>query len=492
MKRLNLLAFDFGASSGRAISGSYDGTRLSLETIHHFPNGPVALAGHLYWDVLRFVSEMREGIRKAVHQPGGGPAAIGIDTWGVDFGLLDAQGELLGNPYHYRDSRTEGMPAEAFRRMPKEAIFSLTGVAFQPFNTLFQLLAMRVQKPQVLDRATTLLMMPDLLAYFLTGVSGTEYTDASTTQLLDARTRVWSKELLRVMDLPESIFGPIHEPGKVRGPVSDVTVAETGCGHIPVIAVAGHDTASAVAAVPLPGPRSAYLSSGTWSLLGVEVPSPMLDHQVMDWKFTNEGGVGGSYRLLRNVMGLWILQECMREWDAAGKGTSYEAIITAAGQASPLVACIDPDAKQFYAPGAMECRIAAYCSATGQPVPEGQGAMARCILESLALKYRWAVERLERLVGFTIHELVIVGGGARNTLLNQWTANALHRPVIAGPSEATAVGNLLVQLGVLGEVGSVSDMRRMVNASFPGTLYSPGESTQWDEAYERFCRVTGN
>jgi sugar (pentulose or hexulose) kinase len=492
MKPLNLLAFDFGASSGRAISGSFDGTRLFLQTVHHFPNGPVASAGHLYWDVLRFVTEMHEGIRKAAHQPGGGPAAMGIDTWGVDFGLLDAQGELLGNPYHYRDRRTEGMPAEAFRRMPKEAIFSLTGVAFQPFNTLFQLLAMRVQKPQVLDRAATLLMMPDLLAYFLTGVRGTEYTDASTTQLLDARTRDWSKELLRVMDLPGSIFGPIHEPGMVRGLVNDVTVAETGCGHIPVVAVAGHDTASAVAAVPLPGPRSAYLSSGTWSLLGVEVPSPMLDHQVMEWKFTNEGGVGGTYRFLRNVMGLWILQECMREWDAAGKGMSYEAIIGAAAGAPSHFACIDPDAGQFYAPGAMEHRIVAYCRASNQRVPEGQGAMARCILESLALKYRWAVERLELLVGFTIHELVIVGGGARNALLNQWTANALHRPVIAGPSEATAVGNLLVQLGVLGEVGSVSDMRKVVNDSFPGTLYSPGESAQWDEAYRRFCRVTGN
>jgi rhamnulokinase len=489
MNGRDLLAFDFGASSGRAIRGSFDGTRLVCTTEHQFPNGPVEFQGHLYWDYLRFLVEIEEGIRRAVRSAGGPVSSIGIDTWGVDFGLLDRQGDLLGNPYHYRDRRTEGMFEEACARIPKEEIFRTTGIAFQPFNTLFQLLAMKLQKPEVLDKAGTLLMMPDLLAYALTGERGTEYTDASTSQLLDASARTWSKTILQAMGFPGEIFTPISAPGTVRGTLRGSMAEETGTGPVPVIAVAGHDTASAVVAVPLSGPRSAYLSSGTWSLLGLETETPCVDAASMQANLTNEGGFGGRIRLLRNVMGLWMVQECKREWEAAGDTVSYDDLVRKAEQSAAHVSFVDPDAHVFYAPGPMEQRIREFCRASGQKVPDGQGAIVRCIYESLALKYRWAVEQLERVTGSHVDELVIVGGGARNMLLNQLTANALKRPVVAGPSEATAIGNLLVQLHALGEAHGLAEMREIVRASFPVTRIEAKDGAAWDGAYERFLRL---
>lgn len=489
MNTLHLLAFDFGASSGRAIRGMFDGSRLSSTTVHQFPNGPVEMQGHLYWDFLRFLVEIEEGMRRAGRDGDGPPASIGIDTWGVDFGLLDRNGDLLGNPYHYRDTRTEGMFEAAFARLSREEIFRMTGVAFQPFNTLFQLLAMRLRNPSVLDQAGTLLMMPDLMAYALTGERGTEYTDASTTQLLDAGSRSWSDALLKAMDLPRSIFTGISEPGTVRGTLREQVAAAAGVSRIPVIAVATHDTASAVVAVPLSGRRSAYLSSGTWSLLGIETATPLVDPAAMEANLTNEGGFGGRIRLLRNVMGLWMVQECKREWDAAGTPAEYDELVRDAARSAPLVSFVDPDARVFYAPGPMEQRIREFCRQTGQTVPDSRGAVVRCVYESLALKYRWAVEHLEHVTGTGIDELVIVGGGARNTLLNQLTANALQRPVVAGPSEATAVGNLLVQLHALGEIGGLDEMREVVRASFPATHYEPVDGAAWDAAYARFRQV---
>jgi rhamnulokinase len=489
MNALDLLAFDFGASSGRAIRGTYDGTRLQCTTVHQFPNGPVELQGHLYWDLLRFLLEIEEGIRRATKSSGGATASIGIDTWGVDFGLLDRNGDLLGNPYHYRDRRTDGMFEEAFARIPREDLFRKTGVAFQPFNTLFQLLAMRLQKPAVLEQAGTLLMMPDLLAYALTGERGTEYTDASTSQLLDASSRTWSDEILKAMGIPREIFTPISAPGTTRGTLRESIAAGTGAGRIPVIAVAGHDTASAVVAVPLSGPGSAYLSSGTWSLLGVETLTPCVDEASMMANLTNEGGFGNRIRLLRNVMGLWMVQECKREWDAAGGIAGFDDLVHRAGQSAPFVSFVDPDARVFYAPGPMEQRIREFCRTTGQKVPDGQGAVVRCVYESLALKYRWAVEHLEAVTHSRVDELVIVGGGARNVLLNQLTANALKRPVVAGPSEATAIGNLLVQLHALGEAGGLDELREIVRVSFPTTRYEPEDPGAWDGAYERFLRL---
>lgn len=491
MSALNLLAFDFGASSGRAIRGSYDGSRLQCATVHQFPNGPVELHGHLYWDFLRFLVEIEEGIRRASKSSGEAVASIGIDTWGVDYGLLDRNGDLMGNPYHYRDRRTEGMFEEAFSRIPKKDLFRKTGVAFQPFNTLFQLLAMRMQKPEMLDRAGTLLMMPDLMAYALTGERGTEYTDASTSQLLDVSARTWSDEILKAMGIPREIFTPISSPGTIRGTLRESVAAASGAGRIPVIAVAGHDTASAVVAVPLSGTGSAYLSSGTWSLLGVETLTPCVDEASMLANLTNEGGFGNRIRLLRNVMGLWMVQECKREWDAAGgSGTAgFDELVHRAAQSTPLASFVDPDAQVFYAPGPMEERIREFCRATGQKVPDGQGPVVRCAYESLALKYRWAVERLETVTHARVDELVIVGGGARNVLLNQLTANALKRPVVAGPSEATAIGNLLVQLHALGEVGGIDELREIVRVSFPTTRYEPEDPGAWDGAYERFLHL---
>jgi rhamnulokinase len=480
---MHILAFDFGASSGRAILGRFDGDRLHITTVHQFPNGPVHCAGRMHWDVLRFLTEIQEGIRKAVRTANEPIASIGIDTWGVDFGLLDSRGELLGNPYHYRDARTEGMFAEAFKRMPREDIFSHTGVAFQPFNTLYQLLATRLSAPWILEKARHLLMMPDLLSYFLTGEIGTEYTDASTTQMLDARTRQWSSPLLKAMDLPGHLFGSPAAPGTIRGMLSRTLAADLGIDPIPVVAVAAHDTASAVVAAPLVGQSSAYLSSGTWSLLGVETTEPKLEGKVLEWNFTNEGGAEGTYRLLNNVMGLWIVQECKRVWDEAQPGLTYDMLVQEAGSSVPFGAFIDPDAHLFYAPGEMESRIKKFCADSGQQPPASRGAVVRTVFESLAMKYRYVVDRLEQVNGRKVTELCIVGGGARNSFLNQCTANALGVPVTAGPFEATAVGNLLMQLRALHAVLSASEMRDLAKRSFERTTFDPVEPSRWDEAY---------
>jgi rhamnulokinase len=486
---MHILAFDFGASSGRAILGRFDGRRLHISTVHQFSNGPVYCAGRMHWDVLRFLAEIQEGIRKAMHEANGPIASMGIDSWGVDFGLLDSRGELLGNPYHYRDSRTEGMFAEAFKRMPREQIFAHTGVAFQPFNTLYQLLATRIGAPWVLDRAAHLLMMPDLLAYLLTGEIGTEYTDASTTQMLDASLRTWSRPLLQAMDFPGHLFGVPTAPGTVRGMLSRALATDLGIDPIPVIAVAGHDTASAVVATPLANASSAYLSSGTWSLLGTEISAPKLGKDVLGWNFTNEGGANGTYRLLNNVMGLWILQECKRAWDDVHPGLTYDALVHEAETSAPFSACIDPDAHLFYAPGEMESRIRSFCANSGQVPPASRGVIVRTVFESLAMKYKYVVERLERIRGERVTDLCIVGGGARNSFLNQCTANALGVPVTAGPFEATAVGNLLMQLHALKEVGDAAEMRTLVEQSFSRTSFEPVEPVRWEEAYRHWERL---
>jgi rhamnulokinase len=489
MSKRTLLAFDFGASSGRAIRGVFNGSTLTMETVHQFPNGAVSAMDHLYWDILRFFEELREGIRRSTQNSPGPLSGIGIDTWGVDYGLLDKDGDLLGVPYHYRDRRTEGMFEEAFRRMPREEIFAHTGLAFQPFNTLFQLLAMRVTKPELLDKARTLLLMPDLLSYYLTGVMATEYTDASTTQLLNVHSRTWDENLLARMGFPRGIFTEIQSPGTIRGVLHGSIAAETGVTPCPVISVTSHDTASAVLAVPLPDQHYAYLSSGTWSLLGVERREPALNDNALRWNFTNEGGFDGTIRILRNVMGLWIIQECKREWDGEGSPATFEEL-TREAERSPGMNCfVDPDDPSFYPPGPMVQRVQAYCERTHQPVPRVRGEIVRCVLESLALKYRWVVEHLEQVVGYRVQGLYIVGGGVRNTLLNKLTANALKRPVWGGPPEATGMGNLLVQLHALGEVHGLTQMRALVRASNPPVLYEPFNEEAWDHAYERFERL---
>jgi len=492
MTALKMIAFDYGASSGRGILGRFDGEKLTLSELHRFPNDPVEIGEHLYWDVLRLFWEMQQALIKFANQESGPLSSIGIDTWGVDYGLLDRQGDLLGNPYHYRDSRTDEVIEEAFKRMPRKAIFEKTGIAFQKFNTLFQLLAMVVQKRDIMDKADTLLFMPDLLAYFLTGEKSTEFTEASTGQLLDAKTGKWCSELLKAMDIPESIFTDIQQPGSLRGKVKASLGEKLGIGEVPVVAVATHDTGSAVAAVPVLEGSYAYLSSGTWSLMGVEVDKPVINDMTYEWNYTNEGGVAGTYRLLKNIMGLWIIQECKREWDRRGENYGYSELADMAAKESPFIAFIDPDDDMFYAPGQMPEKIQQYCKQTNQNVPQTKGEILRCVFDSLAMKYRWSMEKLETITGKTLDALHIVGGGSQNKLLNQLTANAIKKPVVCGPVEATAIGNLMVQAMALGEVANLSEIRQVVKNSFPTEDYEPKESNMWDEAYGRFIKVIEN
>ncbi len=489
MKPLHMLAFDFGASSGRGILGKFDGEKLDIEVIHQFPNGPVEVNGHYYWDILRLLTDMKHGIVKCAEKSGQSLSSIGIDTWGVDYGLLDSSGQLLGNPYHYRDSRTQGVYEETFKRVSKERIFEITGIAFMPFNTIAQLMAMRLQQPDVLDTAHTMLLMPDLLSYFLTGEKASEYTEASTGQLIDARARTWSKELIKALDLPERIFTRIQEPGTIRGNVLKGLGEELRIGSVPVVAVASHDTGSAVAAVPASKNRFAYLSSGTWSLFGTEVTTPVINEKTLQRNFTNEGGVAGTYRLLRNVMGLWIIQECKRIWDGEGQSHGFGELVDMAEKSKPFLALINPDDETFYTPGNMPKRIQEFCQKTGQAIPQTKGEIVRVVLESLALKYRWTMEGLEEIAGHPMDVLHIVGGGSKNNLLNQFTANAIRKQVVCGPTEATAIGNLMVQAQALGQVKNLVEIRQVVRNSFPVATFEPKDTAAWDDAYGKFLKI---
>jgi rhamnulokinase len=484
----NLLAFDLGAESGRAILGRFDGDRLALDVLHRFPNGPVRVLDALHWDALRLFEEQKNGLRAAAKA---GPlAGVGLDTWGVDFALLGRGDVLLGNPRHYRDPHTETILDWAFARVPKEEIFHQTGIQFMRFNSLFQLLALRRDGSPLLDHAKQLLFMPDLFHFWLTGVKGNEVTDASTSQFYDPVARSWAAPLLDRFGLPRHVLGPLVQPGTQLGPLRPSVAAEVGLGPVPVIAPATHDTAAAVAAVPAEGGADwCYLSSGTWSLMGVETPLPIIDERTLAFNFTNEAGVGGTTRLLKNIMGLWLVQECRRTWERAGQTYTYDELARLAGQAPPLASLVDPDHGSFILPPSMPEALAAYCTRTGQPAPQEPGAVIRCALESLALKYRWVLERLEELLGHRIATIHIVGGGSQNALLNQLTADACNRAVVAGPVEATALGNLLVQALGLGLVGSLAEARAVVRKSFPVQRHEPKEPGRWAEAYGRFLKL---
>ena len=491
------LALDLGAESGRGLVGHFDGQHLTIEEAHRFPNGPVQMLDTLYWDLPRLFAEIKTAIVKgAAHiQRLDG---IGIDTWGVDFGLIGHGSTLLGNPVHYRDARTNGMLDKAFMHISRERIYEITGLQFLPFNTVYQLLALSQSQSPLLKMAETLLMMPDLLGWLLTGHRAGEQTNASTTQLLDPRTGTWSQELCEALGLPSGILPKLLEPGSVLGELEPAVVSEIGLAQpVTVYVPATHDTASAVVAVPArtthsssnSAPDWCYLSSGTWSLLGVEVPRPVINAETMKYNFTNEGGVAGTTRLLKNIMGLWLVQECRRTWARAGRELSYEEIIAQAQVAPPFATLVDPDDTSFLAPGDMPARLVAYCARTAQAPPVNEGAMVRCCLESLALKYRWAIERLETILGTSIQTIHVVGGGAKNTLLCQFTADACNRPVHAGPVEATAIGNILMQAFARRQLGSIVDLREVVARSFPVTVYEPGNLRAWNDAYERFARL---
>ncbi len=492
----NFLAIDLGAESGRAILAALDGApsgaHLSLIEIHRFANNPVRLPDGLHWDILRLWSEIKTALSMAVHKHDVQLGGMGIDTWGVDFGLLDRTGALIGNPFHYRDSRTDGMIDEALRRMPREQIFDLTGIQFMQLNTLYQLLSLVVQQSPALPMAETFLTTPDLLNYWLSGRRVCEFTMATTTQCYDPRRRAWSKPLLEALGIPTHIFPDVVQPGTVLGDVQPELAEEIGCGRVPVIAPACHDTGSAVAAVPADNRNFAWISSGTWSIMGAETSDPIVNAQSLKYNFTNEGGVNGTWRFSKNIMGLWPVQECRRVWARAGEELSYDELTRLAAEAAPFTSVVDVDHDDFLKPGDMPARIRAYCQRTQQPAPESKGAIVRCVLESLALKYRWVLDRLEAMLEYRLDPIHIIGGGAQNWLLNQFTADATHRAVVTGPIEATAIGNVLMQAIALGHLKSLAAARAVVRHSFKPESYEPQPSQHWDEAYQKLCELMGS
>jgi len=488
-QQLDFLAFDLGAESGRAMLGQFDGERLQLSEVHRFPNGPVRLPDGLHWDVLRLWTEIKRGLARAVRERGADLASVGLDTWGVDFGLLDRDGALVSNPYHYRDGRTDGMLEEAFRRVPRQEIFEQTGIQFMQLNSLYQLLAMVVGRSPALDVAATFLTMPDLFNYWLTGRKVCEFSIATTTQCYDPRRGDWAIPLLEKMGIPPHIFPEIVPSGTVLGELSPSVAEEMGLGSLPVIAPACHDTGCAVAAVPAEGSDFVYISSGTWSLMGAELPEPVINEPSLAFNLTNEGGVGGTFRFLKNITGLWLIQECRRTWARAasltGEELSYDDLTHMAAQADPLQSVVDPDYGEFLKPGDIPARMRAFCQMTEQPVPQSKGAVVRCALESLALKYRWVLERLEKILGRRLEPIHIVGGGTQNELLNQFAADATGRQVMTGPIEATAAGNVIAQMMALGQLASLAEGREVVRNSFNVVTYEPTGEAGWEEAYGR-------
>jgi rhamnulokinase len=485
----SVLAIDLGASSGRAILGRLTDRRIETEEIHRFSNDPVLVGERLHWDILRLYHEIKQGLLKA-KLGGGEPESLGIDSWAVDFGFIGADGGLLGNPYHYRDRATDGMMEKLLAKIPAEEVFARTGIQFLPFNSIYQLYALKKARSPLLRPASRFLMIPDLLRYFLTGEKYNEFTNATTTQLYNPVKANWDAELLRKLELPNSWFGDVLQPGSPAGSLRSSVQEELGVGGIPVYAVAEHDTGSAVAAVPAFDRSFAYLSCGTWSLLGTELDQPVINETAHKLNFTNEGGVFGTYRLLKNIMGLWILQECRREWERAGVSYSFPELVRMAEEAKPFAALIEPDDVLFLHPGDMSSRIRQYCESSGQRPPEEPGAIVRCILESLALKYRYVLAWTEKLSGRHFQGLHMVGGGIHNTLLCQWTANAVGKPVWAGPAEGSAIGNLAVQWIARREFTNIWEARRVIGESFPVTSYEPRHAEVWDDAYGRFLKIT--
>jgi rhamnulokinase len=469
---IHVLAVDLGAESGRIIRVSFDGTQLSQEELHRFPNTPVCIRDTLYWDVLRLWHE----IHTTLDAVGKDAAGVGVDTWGVDFALLDRDGNLLANPVHYRDSRTDGMYEWVFKRVPRRMIFERTGIQFMILNTLYQLASLVAHNSPLLDSADTLLTFPSLLNYWLCGDKTCEFTHVTTTQAYNPRTGDWDHETLETLGFPTRILPEICQPGIRIGDYKG----------LPVILPATHDTACAVVTVPAQTPNFAYVSSGTWSLLGLEVTEPVINDASYAANVTNEGGMGGTFRFLKNIMGLWLAQQCQKTWSKEGTDYDYDQLTALAQAAEPFRSLVDPDDDTFLPPGDMPARIRDFCRRTGQPEPETVGQFMRTIYESLALKYRYALEQLLILTGRTVDRLHIIGGGARSHLLSQMAADATGRIVIAGPYEGTALGNALVQLIALGHLESVAQARAVVSQSADIRQYEPHHTPAWEDAYERF------
>ncbi|MFH9728209.1 rhamnulokinase family protein [Streptomyces sp. NPDC017254] len=476
-------AVDLGATSGRVIVGRVGAGTLGLTEVHRFPNTPVRLPDGLRWDVLALFQGALDGLREAARS--GGVASVGVDTWAVDYGLLDADGALLGHPHHYRDERTDGAAARVWAEVGPEELYGITGLQHLPFNTVFQL-ASATNSVQ-LGSARTLLLIPDLLIHWLTGTVGAEETNASTTGLLDSRTGTWSKELMSRLSVAPGLLPPLRSPGDPAGTLLPHVAAYTGLDpRTPVTTVASHDTASAVVAVPATEPGFAYISCGTWSLAGLELDAPVLTEESRAANFTNERGIDGTIRYLRNIMGMWLFEECRRTWDKEGLPIHIPTLLAEAARSAPFASVVDPDAPEFLAPGDMPARIRDFCARTGQPAPQSQGAVVRCVLESLALAHRRTLRRAAELAGRDITRVHLVGGGSRNDLLCRLTADATGLPVVAGPTEATALGNILVQARSAGLVGDLPDMRRLIASTQHLRHYTPrGDSAAWDAAAAR-------
>lgn len=485
MTQTHFFAVDLGATSGRTILGTLSEGSLELRELTRFANPIIETGGHFYWDIYALYNEIIGGL-KVVAREGVEIASIGIDTWGVDFVFVGKDGGLLRNPYCYRDPHTVGMMDDYFRHVGKERVYDLTGIQFMNFNSLFQLYTLHMAKDSALEAAEKILFMPDALSYMLTGEMVTEYTIASTSQMLNPRTKQMEQELLDVCGVQTSQFGRFVFPGTQIGVLSDEVQRQTGLGAIPVIAVAGHDTASAVAAVPAKDERFAYLSSGTWSLMGVEVKDAIINAESFDKNFTNEGGVEGTTRFLKNICGMWLLERCRKEW---AENYSYNELIDAALAVPSFRSLINPDAPCFANPTSMIDAIKGYCRDTGQLVPESFGEITRCIFESLALRYRQVFGYLQQMAAFPIEVLHVIGGGSRNNLLNQFTCNAVGVPVVAGPSECTAIGNIMLQAKAAGVVEDIAAMRRLIADSVETVIFVPEEDAVWDKGYEQYIKV---
>lgn len=485
-KEKKVLAFDFGASSGRAMLGSFDGERIKLEEIHRFSNDPVVINKTMYWDILRLMHEIKQGLIKAKVYDF---ESIGIDTWGVDFGLLDQKGNLLENPVHYRDIRTQGMLEESFKKISKERFYKITGNQFMELNTVFQLLSLVKERPELLERVDKMLLMPDLMNYMLTGNKATEYSIASTTQLLNANNRNWSDEVLESLEIPKNILTHIIKTGTKVGILSEEIANELEIPRVEVIAVAEHDTQSAMIAVPAKEEDFIFLSCGTWSLLGTELTEPIINEKSNTYNITNEGGYGDKISFLKNIIGLWLIQESRRQWIREGKEYSFVELEKEASITKPFKCFIDPDAPEFVAPGNIPKRIREFCHRTGQEIPETMGEIVRCIDESLALKYRIALEEIKDCTNKNYENIYIVGGGNQSSLLCQMTANACKCNVVSGSSEATVLGNVIIQFISLGIIKDIKTAREIISKSDEIKYYRNQDEEIWNEAYKRFKEI---
>ena len=491
MKNKSFLAFDIGATSGRSILGTLDNGRLQMKELTRFSNQMLQIGNHFHWNIYSLFEYLKAALI-AVNKEGVKISSIGIDTWGVDFALIANDGAILGAPYAYRDPHTDGMPDKYFSIVPREKVYDLTGIQVMNFNSLYQLFALKQANSSLLEAASEMLFMPDALAYLLTGNKVVEYTIASTSQILNPRTKQFEAQLLEAAGVAPSILGDLVISGHVVGTLTDALADESELGKVPVIAVAGHDTASAVAAVPAENERFAYLSSGTWSLMGIEVKDAIINDETYTLNFTNEGGIEGTTRFLKNITGMWLLEQCLKEWKKEGITYAYEKLVHIAESATAFQSLIDPDHASFANPASMTKAITEYCITSGQIAPETHAEFVRCVFESLSLKYKSILEKLIDLAPFAIEKLHVIGGGSKNPLLNQWTANAIGIPVIAGPSEATAIGNIMIQAKAAGCVGSLTEMRQIIRNSIQLEEFLPENEAEWEKAYGKFLKVLGD